>query len=434
MLALADVTAGIVVSLSFVVIHGNLPAAFWSITFIPAWVLLAKLHGLYDRDQRSLRYLTVDELPKLCTWAATGTTALLLLMLATPAGRLGIDTGLRIWVVAVAAAFVLRSTARFLWRRSTPPVRTLLVGSGAVADATRRKLELFPEIHLKIAADRPELTFDDLRAPETWLRDIDRVIVASQSIEGDQLEELVLICRTRSVKLAVVPPVRGMFGTAVQLSYIADLPVIVYGTWDVSRSTLLLKQTLDVLVASALLVVLSPLFLLIAIAIKLDSRGPILFRQTRVGLKGRCFRMLKFRTMVRDAEARLGEVVTIDRLPEPVFKLPRDPRVTHVGRLLRRTSLDELPQLWNVLRGEMSLVGPRPEEEQIVALYEPQHLVRLQVKPGLTGPMQVNGRGELRLEERLAVEREYIENLSIGRDLRILALTAVAVVGGHGAF
>jgi lipopolysaccharide/colanic/teichoic acid biosynthesis glycosyltransferase len=210
--------------------------------------------------------------------------------------------------------------------------------------------------------------------------------------------------------------------------------VIVYGTWDVSRSTLLLKQILDVLVASVLLVALSPLILLVGLAIKLDSRGPILFRQTRVGLNGRCFRMLKFRTMVRDAEARLAEVVPIDQLPEPMFKLARDPRVTRVGRILRRASLDELPQFWNVLRGEMSLVGPRPEEEQFVELYGPQHLVRLQVKPGVTGPMQINGRGELRLEERLAVEREYVENLSVGRDMRILALTAAAVVGGRGAF
>jgi lipopolysaccharide/colanic/teichoic acid biosynthesis glycosyltransferase len=144
--------------------------------------------------------------------------------------------------------------------------------------------------------------------------------------------------------------------------------------------------------------------------------------------------MLKFRTMVANAEELLPELVAIDRLQEPVFKLRADPRVTRVGRLLRQASLDELPQLWNVLRGDMSLVGPRPEEEQIVALYEPQHLIRLQVKPGLTGPMQINGRGELRLEERLAVEREYIENLSVGRDLRILALTAAAVVGGRGAF
>jgi exopolysaccharide biosynthesis polyprenyl glycosylphosphotransferase len=434
MLALADVTAGIVVSVSFLVFHGNLAAAFWSATFLPAWVLLAKLHGLYDRDQRSLRYLTVDDLPKLCTWATTGTAALLLLLLATPAGRLGIDTGLRVWAVAVAAAFTLRSAARLLWRRTTPPARTLLVGSGAVADATRRKFELFPDIHLEIVAARSELTLDDLREPDTWLADIDRVILASQSIEGDLLEELALVCRSRRVKLAVVPPMRGMFGTAVQLSHVADLPVIVYGTWDISRSTAFLKQTLDVIVASVLLVALSPLLVLIALAIKLDSRGPILFRQSRAGLNGDFFRMLKFRTMVRDAEELLPQLVELDRLSEPVFKLRHDPRVTRVGRVLRRASLDELPQLWNVLRGDMSLVGPRPEEEQIVARYKPEHLVRLQVKPGLTGPMQVSGRGSLSLEERLAVEREYIENLSIGRDLRILAMTGAALISGRGAF
>jgi len=144
--------------------------------------------------------------------------------------------------------------------------------------------------------------------------------------------------------------------------------------------------------------------------------------------------MLKFRTMVADAEKLLPQLIELDRLSEPVFKLRHDPRVTRVGRLLRRASLDELPQFWNVLRGDMSLVGPRPEEEQIVARYKPEHLVRLQVKPGLTGPMQVSGRGSLSLDERLAVEREYIENLSIGRDLRILAMTGTALISGRGAF
>jgi lipopolysaccharide/colanic/teichoic acid biosynthesis glycosyltransferase len=144
--------------------------------------------------------------------------------------------------------------------------------------------------------------------------------------------------------------------------------------------------------------------------------------------------MLKFRTMVREAEARLPDLVALDRLPDPMFKLRDDPRVTRVGRVLRRTSLDELPQLVNVLRGDMSLVGPRPEQVELVDRYEPEHRFRLLVRPGLTGPMQVFGRGELTFEERLAVEREYIENLSLGRDARILALTVSAVVHGKGAF
>ena len=144
--------------------------------------------------------------------------------------------------------------------------------------------------------------------------------------------------------------------------------------------------------------------------------------------------MLKFRTMVANAEELLPGLVQLDRLREPVFKLVDDPRVTRVGRFLRRTSLDELPQLVNVVRGDMSLVGPRPEQVELVERYAPEHRFRLVVKPGLTGPMQVYGRGRLDFDERLAVEREYIENLSLGRDLRILALTLARSLPARGAW
>ena len=225
-----------------------------------------------------------------------------------------------------------------------------------------------------------------------------------------------------------------MFGTAVELNFIADLPVVEYNTWDVPRSTMLLKRVLDVVVSATLLTLASPLLVVIAIAIKLDSRGPIFFAQRRAGLGGAEFRVLKFRTMVTNAEELLDELVRIDELPAPMFKLRDDPRVTRVGRVLRRWSLDELPQLLNVLGGSMSLVGPRPEQVELVERYAPEHRFRLDVKPGLTGPMQVHGRGYLTFEERIAVEREYVENLSLGRDLRILGLTLPAVFGGRGAF
>jgi lipopolysaccharide/colanic/teichoic acid biosynthesis glycosyltransferase len=159
-----------------------------------------------------------------------------------------------------------------------------------------------------------------------------------------------------------------------------------------------------------------------------------LFRQRRAGLDGRPFVMLKLRTMVRDAEARLPDLVELEALAEPVFKFEHDPRVTRVGRWLRRWSLDELPQLVNVLRGEMSLVGPRPEQVDLVDRYSEEERDRLRVKPGVTGPMQVYGRGRLGLDERVAVEREYIENLTIGRDLRILGLTLPAILTRRGAF
>jgi lipopolysaccharide/colanic/teichoic acid biosynthesis glycosyltransferase len=191
---------------------------------------------------------------------------------------------------------------------------------------------------------------------------------------------------------------------------------------------------LDVSVTLALLPFVLPLAVLVGLAIRLDSRGPIIFSQRRAGQGGRSFELYKFRTMVSDAEERLSEVVSIESLREPVFKLAHDPRVTRVGRFLRRASLDELPQLVNVLKGEMSLVGPRPEQVELVERYRPEHRFRLDVMPGITGPMQVFGRGRLTFDERLAVEREYIENLSLGSDLRILALTLSAVVSARGAF
>jgi exopolysaccharide biosynthesis polyprenyl glycosylphosphotransferase len=210
--------------------------------------------------------------------------------------------------------------------------------------------------------------------------------------------------------------------------------VLEYETWDPSRSTALIKRAFDIVVSSLGLLFTAPFFPLIALAIKLDTRGPVFFNQTRAGLDGRPFEMHKFRTMVADAEDRLADVVRLDDLRDPVFKLSDDPRVTPVGRFLRRLSLDELPQLINVLRGEMSIVGPRPEQVELVERYRPEHRFRLSVKPGITGPMQVFGRGDLTFHERLAVELDYIENLSLARDLRIIAETVPVTLRGSGAY
>lgn len=266
------------------------------------------------------------------------------------------------------------------------------------------------------------------------MRGVDRIIVAMSHLDEQLIAELVAFCRRRQTKLSVVPPARGMFGTAVELNHVADLPVMEYNTWDVSRSTLLLKRAMDVVLSSLALVAVSPLMLLTTLAILAESGRPVLFTQTRVGQGGRPFRMLKFRTMVVDAEELLPQLVGFDTLTDPVFKLRQDPRVTWVGRVLRRASLDELPQLLNVLNGDMSLVGPRPEQIELVERYAEQDRFRLVVKPGITGPMQIYGRGALTFEERLAVEREYVENISFTRDLRILVMTVAPVVNGRGAF
>lgn len=195
----------------------------------------------------------------------------------------------------------------------------------------------------------------------------------------------------------------------------------------------LVKRAIDIVGALVGLTISIPLVAIAAIAIKLESPGPVFFWQVRIGENGRPFRIVKLRTMVVDAEARLPELIDLEHLEEPAFKLKNDPCVTRVGRILRRISLDEVPQFYNVLRREMSLVGPRPEEERIVRLYQDHHRRRLAVKPGMTGPMQVNGRGDLSFAERLQMELDYIEHYSLRKDFEILLRTLPVIIRGNGA-
>ena len=435
MLALADLAAALAASVSLGIAgSGRVNDALWAAVLAPVWLVIAKVAGLYDRDQRSLRHLTVDELPGIFIWSLAGTAALALFLTLTPAGSLSAGAAIRVWLVASIAGFVFRAAARFAWRKITPPERVFVVGEGALAAAARRKLDLFPDMHVEVAGERDELVVDDLLGVPEFLQGVDRLLVATPHLEEELIAELVTFCRRRLIKLSIVPPARGMFGTAVELNHVADLPVMEYNTWDVSRSTLLLKRLLDIAISTTALVILSPIIVLAAITVAASCGRPVLFIQTRVGQHGRPFRMLKFRTMVQNAEQLLPALVPFDQLEQPMFKLAHDPRVTWVGRVLRHASLDELPQLVNVLKGDMSLVGPRPEQVELVELYAEQDRFRLSVKPGMTGPMQVYGRGQLAFEERLAVEREYVENISIGRDIRLLALTIAPVVSGRGAY
>jgi exopolysaccharide biosynthesis polyprenyl glycosylphosphotransferase len=433
MLALADVLA-ISAAAVFVGLWGSgVSGALLLVLSAPIWIVTAKLAGLYDRDHRTLRHLTVDELPWLLVWTLSSTALLTLLLVPFRALDLSSSDRLLVWATVLGLGFSLRAGMRALWRRITPAQRVLIVGDGPLAHAVVRKLELFPDIHAEIAGRIESCSalrdsLDELRT------DLDRIVIACSELSEELLEKLLPFCRLRRVKLTVIPPTRGMFGTATHLTHIADLPLLDYNTWDISRTTVGLKRAFDMGVAVGGLILASPLFVLVGLATLLDSGRPIFFRQTRAGERGRPFQMLKFRTMVRGAETMLAELVPFEELDAPMFKLKADPRVTRVGRLLRRTSIDELPQLINVLRGEMSIVGPRPEQLDLVDRYAPEHQFRLQIKPGITGPMQVYGRGELTFEERLAVEREYVENLSLARDLRILVMTLPAVFGRRGAF
>ena len=434
MLAAADVLAVLFGGLSVGFLFGsNVNALFWTLTLAPMWVVLAKLLGLYDRDQRSLRHLTIDEAPLIATWALLGAIGMVLFLHWPISGSLPLAGAAHLMLATSISAFVLRGVTRRLWRFATPPERTIIIGSGAEAETIRRKIELFPDVHLEVVAEIPEIDFEVFRSGDDPWRSVDRIIVAAASVDAETIAELSALGQRQQIRLSVVPLARTLFGAAVQMSHIADLPVLEYRTWNIPRSTQFLKRLLDLSVSSVALVGFAPVAALIALAIKLDSRGPVVFSQLRAGLDRRPFHMRKFRTMVADAEEQLQEIVPFDKLSEPMFKLRDDPRVTRVGRFLRRWSLDELPQLLNVFKGEMSLVGPRPEQLDLVERYEPEHLFRLSVKPGMTGPMQINGRGVLTFDERLSIERAYIENLSLATDIRILAMTIGAVLSGKGA-
>jgi exopolysaccharide biosynthesis polyprenyl glycosylphosphotransferase len=406
--------------------------AFLLVLSAPVWIVIGKLVGLYDRDHRTLRHLTVEELPWIFVWALGGTAILTFLLTPFPSLDLSSDDRLLIWGTVLVLGFVFRGSARVVWRRITPHEQILIVGEGPLADAVTRKLELFPDIHAAVAGRIPNCNGLHHRLGE--IEDVDRVVVACTELNEGMLEALLPVCRLRGIKLTVVPPTRGIFGTATHLGHVADLPLLDYNTWYVSPSTLALKRIFDVVVATVGLVLASPLFMLIALAVLVGDGRPVFFRQLRAGENGRAFRIFKFRTMVRDAEAMLPELVPSEELDRPLFKLRADPRVTRVGAFLRKTSLDELPQLLNVLGGEMSIVGPRPEVFDAIERYEPEHEIRLRVKPGVTGPWQISGRSELTFDEMLSVEREYVENLSLGRDLRIILMTIPAVFGRRGAY
>jgi exopolysaccharide biosynthesis polyprenyl glycosylphosphotransferase len=419
---------------------------FWAGLFTPAWLLVIKLHGLYDNDHRRIRHSTFDELPSLVSASTLGTIVLDGLLWLSPPGPLSAKSAIIVGIGALLACFVSRAVLRFAWQRLTGVATGIVIGPAAMADVVARRIATHPEARLRLVGYLSAPRDKDRRAALPRLgsieeisrvardHDIERVVVAEQEMSERDAEHLIEECKAAGLGLTFLPKHYGLLGPGIELNRLAELPVLDFRFSDPPRSTLAMKRALDIAVSGAMLTLLSPLLALIALFILLDSGKPVFFRQKRAGRDGVPFTMLKFRTMVVDAEERLAELVDLEKLDEPAFKIPDDPRVTRAGKLLRRTSLDELPQLINVLRGDMSLVGPRPEEEAVVALYDERQRARLAIKPGLTGPMQVYGRGDLTFEERLAMERDYLDNLSIAGDLAILLRTPRAIVRGEGAY
>jgi exopolysaccharide biosynthesis polyprenyl glycosylphosphotransferase len=420
---------------------------FWATMFSPVWILVLKLHGLYDNDHRRIRHSTLDEISSLISAAALGTLALDGLLALSPVGPLAAASAIAVGLGAFAGAFASRAVLRFFWHRLAGAATGIVIGPAAAVAVVARRVATHPETRLHLVGYLAPRGEDDERSAGSLPRlgsvadisrvahdeQIERVIVTEQQMSEPAAERLIEECKAAGLALTFLPQHFGLLGPGIELNRLAELPVLDFRFSDPPRSTEALKRVMDVTISGFMLVLFSPVFLASSLLILLDSGRPILFRQRRAGKDGKPFTVLKFRTMVQGAEQQLGELVDLEKLKEPAFKIADDPRVTGAGRMLRRFSLDELPQFVNVLRGDMSLVGPRPEEEAVVALYDERQRIRLAVKPGMTGPMQVYGRADLTFEERLAMERDYLDNISVAGDLAILLRTPAAIVRGEGS-
>ena len=261
----------------------------------------------------------------------------------------------------------------------------------------------------------------------------DRVIVALPLEANAHSNELIAACRRRGVRATVVPDLLALQAGRVNTEAVAGIPLFTLTSNRIAGLNAVLKRSLDVVLAGAMLVLLSPLLLLAALAIRIDSPGPVFFGQLRIGRDRRPFRMLMFRSMVKDAPDARYEVFPEAR-DQALFKPRHDPRVTRVGKVLRKTSLDELPQLLNVLAGQMSLVGPRPQIPDEVSAYDEYAYNRLLAPPGMTGLWQVSGRSNLGFEEMVMLDTYYVGHWSVGLDLKILLRTIPAVIKGEGAY
>ncbi len=333
-----------------------------------------------------------------------------------------------------------------LRKRGVGVARVLIVGAGETGRAVMRSLVARPELGYQIVGfvdDDPGKGdlgrfkalggLDQLETLITTER-VDEVIITLPSMYHRKIIELVRACEKRRARARVAPDLFQLSISRVDVDDIGGIPLLGIKEASIPRAGRLVKRGMDILLSALALIVAGPVLLLTALVVRLESPGPAIFKQIRVGERGRAFTIYKFRSMRQGAEEEQSQLLNRNEASGPLFKIKDDPRLTRVGRFLRRASLDELPQFINVLRGEMSLVGPRPGPPHEVAQYQPWHRQRLEVAPGITGLWQVSGRSDLTFDEMCLLDIYYIENWSLGLDLTVLLRTIPRVIFGGGAY
>ncbi len=445
LLLVADVVAIVGAFVLTVALSRRSVQLTWAaVAAVPVLVVCAKLTGLYDRDESLLRKTTLDEAPQLfqlATLCALVTWLLGGLITHRPLDR---HEALFLWLALAGGLILARAASRVLALRLAPAERCLFIGDELSAQTIRSKLtghggvkaEVVAHLDLDKVGSWSTDSFSEVRLAEirdlAQTLDVHRAIIAPRSVDGGEMLNLVRTLKAVGVRVSVLPRLLEVVGSSVEFDDLHGVTVMGVRRFELTRSSAAFKRAFDLLGASLGLLAVSPLLVAIAVWVKLEDGGPVFFRQQRVGRYGQRFEMLKFRTMIPDADALKESLRDRNEAKEGLFKIAGDPRITRVGRWLRCSALDELPQLWNIVRGEMSLVGPRPlvvDEDRRV---EGWHRRRLELTPGMTGPWQILGPARVPLREMVAIDYLYVANWSLWTDVKILMRTIPHVIGRKG--
>ena len=422
-------------------------ALLYAFLFASSVALLLHWSPLPYRQQKDGAAQEYLQILKTIALAAVVARALLSLIGDETVNRLALESGIVLTFCTMALARSSWRWRQLSWRRHGNFVRNFAIAG--VNDESRLVCDYLTSLSYGGYNFKGFISIDDAAPvagidPASVIGSIDSVMPLARSLFVDEiflikrpktgvLKKAIEEARSADIDLRLIPDISETLNRRTDVHYIGDMPTIVLHRACTQEVSQFFKRLLDVLVASLALILLMPLFLLIAIAIKWDSPGSVFYGSDRVGLKGRVFRCCKFRTMVSNAHDLRAELKHLNERDGILFKIAKDPRITRMGRLFRKYSLDELPQLWNVVRGDMSLVGPRPPIGDEVAQYRIDQFCRLEVPPGITGLWQIEARSNPSFESYIELDRKYVNNWSFWLDLRILFRTAAVVVRGTGS-
>jgi len=418
------VAAGLAILLCVGLLSADDSVRLVTLLALPLVVVAGKLQRLYDRDELVLNKSTIDEAPRLFQLATLYTLLVFVFDDQLMDGTLGSGQAVVLAVALFGFTVVLRCLARYFVRRAISPERCLFVGSDQASQRLSDKLAggnaravLVGRMGISPTADPKEVATARRELHSLIeLLDVHRVIVEPTEESPVQVLAFVREAKATGVPVSLLPRVLDVIGSSIEIDHLDGITLLGVRRFDMSRSSTIVKRTFDVCGAGLTLVTLFPLLAIIAVLVKLDTRGPVIFRQPRVGRDGRQFEMLKFRSMVCGAAEQQAQLRARNEAAAGLFKIAEDPRLTRAGRLLRRYCLDELPQLVNVLRGEMSLVDRS----------------RLALTPGMTGPWQVLGSARVPLSEMVRLDYLYVTGWSLWADLKILLRTLGYVLSRRG--